>query len=253
MKKLRGVLSGIAVLVALAYGAFLLSRSRTFQLFGELVPRVETPRKVVALTFDDGPVTFTADEIVSTLRRHNVKATFFLCGAQMAEAPGVAERLLAEGHELGNHSWSHTRMVLKTPRFIRDEIEKTDALIRKTGYSRPIHFRPPYCKKLLLLPWYLDRTNRISITWDVDPESRPEVDADAQKLVADVLARVRPGSIVLLHPWYRGRSRTRQAVPAIIAGLHQRGYEFVTVSELLALDQQRYPTRQAQARSRSAF
>lgn len=239
MKKLLAVLSGIAVLAALAYGALLLSRSRTFQLFGEVVPRVETPRKVVALTFDDGPVTSTADEIVSTLRQHNVKATFFLCGAQMAEAPGVAESLLAEGHEIGNHSWSHTRMVLKTPRFIREEIEKTDALIRQAGYRGRIHFRAPYCKKLVLLPWYLYRNNRISITWDVDPESRSDIDADTQKIVADVLARVRPGSIVLLHPWYRGRSRTRQAVPAIIAGLRQRGYEFVTVSELLALDQQR--------------
>jgi peptidoglycan/xylan/chitin deacetylase (PgdA/CDA1 family) len=221
-----------SVLVAF-FSIWTLSRSRTFQLFGEIVPRVETERKVVALTFDDGPVANTVDEILAPLAKHGVKATFFVCGAEMERDPQVAAKLVAAGHELGNHSYSHKRMVFKSPSFIRSEFERTDALIRAAGHRGPIHVRAPYCKKLVGLPWYFARNERVHVTFDVEPESEPELDADMNLLVADVVQSVRPGSIVLLHPWYRGRERSRAAVPLIIERLQREGYELVTVNELL--------------------
>lgn len=229
-------LSIAAVLLLLfVYGTWHLSRARTFQLFGEIVPRVETDRKVVALTFDDGPQANTVDEILGTLAKHDVKATFFVIGAEIHEHPQAAAKLVAAGHELGNHSYSHRRMVLKSPSFIASELERTDALIRAAGHRGPIHFRAPYCKKLVGLPWYLARHGRTHVTWDVEPESTPEIDADTNRLIANVVENTRPGSIILLHPWYDGRGRTRAAVPVIIENLKRKGYAFVTVDELLRM------------------
>ncbi len=230
---MKGALSAILVLFVTLYGAFRYSKSRTHQLFGEIVPRVETERKVVALTFDDGPVAARADEVLASLG--STKATFFLCGAEMHDNPAVALRLIAAGHEIGNHTFHHDRLVLKSPRYIASEIESTDALIRAAGWQKPILFRAPYCKKLVMLPWYLSRHGRTHVTFDVEPETDPSIDGHADRIVGDVIARARPGSIILLHPWYGGREATRVAIAPVIATLRAKGYDFVTVSELLAL------------------
>lgn len=223
------------LLVAAAYATLQLGRSRTFQLFGEIVHRVETDRKVVALTFDDGPRTDTVDEILASLAKHGVKATFFVCGAEIENHHAAAKKLVAAGHELGNHSYSHVRMWFKSPSFIASEFERTDTLIRAAGHRGPIHVRAPYCKKLVALPWYFAKHGRIHVTFDVEPESDPGLDADASRLIAHVIDETEPGSIILLHPWYRGRERSRAAIDRIIAGLKEKGLELVTVDELLQL------------------
>ena len=223
----------LAIALAALYGTYRYSKSRQYQLFGTIVPRVETEKKVVALTFDDGPTTYAADEILAALGP--TRATFFLTGFGMIDSPAVAPRLVAAGHEIGNHTFHHDRMVLKSPSYIASEIESTDALIRAAGWRGPILFRAPFCKKLVGLPWYLSRHQRIDVTWDVDPNSDPEIDSHADRIVDYVLTNARPGSIILLHPWYHGRETTRAAIAPIIAELRARGYDFVTVSELLAL------------------
>jgi peptidoglycan-N-acetylglucosamine deacetylase len=223
------------VVILLVAGAWRLSKSTTYQLAGEIVPRVETSAKAVALTFDDGPTPEATDQVLSILKEKGVKATFFLMGAELEQHPELGRKIAGEGHELGNHSYSHTRMVLKTPWFIREEIERTDRLIRDTGYSGPIHFRPPFGKKLLLLPLYLARNQRITITWDVAPDSDPQVPADAEKIARHALDRARPGSIILLHVMYPGRIQSMAAVGPIIDGLKAKGFEFRTVSGLLSL------------------
>ncbi len=85
-----------------------------------------------------------------------------MIGRNVEKFPDLAERMVAAGHELGNHSYSHTRMVFGSYDFMRSEIERTDALIRSVGYTGPIHFRSPYGKKLLLLPLYLWRAGTSS-------------------------------------------------------------------------------------------
>lgn len=229
---MKRVLLALVVLLLVLCGAFAYSKSRTSQLFGVIVARVETPEKVVALTFDDGPTDYAADEILRNLG--DVKATFFLIGANVQECPAVAPRLVAAGHQLGNHTWSHNRMLLKSPSYIAREIETTDAQIRAAGWRGPILFRAPYSKKLVGLPWYLWRHDRVDVLFDVEPESDGRTDQHTDRIVADVLAHTRPGSIILLHPWYHGREATRAAIAPIITGLRARGYRFVTVSDLLA-------------------
>jgi peptidoglycan/xylan/chitin deacetylase (PgdA/CDA1 family) len=223
----------VGVLILAGFRAVI--RARTFQLFGELVARVDTGEPVIALTFDDGPIDTTLEGILAALAASNVRSTFFVVGDQLERSTDAGRRLVEAGHELGNHSYSHERMILTSAAAARVEVERTDALIRAAGHSGPILFRPPYGVKFVGLPWYLRQTRRTSVTWDIEPESYPEVASSASAIVEHVLERIRPGSIILLHPWYRAGEPTRQALPGIIEGAGQKGYRFVTVSDLLRL------------------
>jgi peptidoglycan/xylan/chitin deacetylase (PgdA/CDA1 family) len=228
-----GVLA-VASTLLVAWSAWKLSNARTLQLFGGIVPRVETAEPLVALTLDDGPSAGHTDEVLAILGEHDVKATFFLIGRKIQDNPGETQRLVAAGHEVGNHSLTHPRMIGKSLGFVQQQIEQTDALIRAAGYDGPVHFRSPYGKKLLVLPYYLWRTGRLNIFWDVAPEGYREVRADPQRIVDYVLAETRPGSIILMHVMAPSRRTSREALPGIIQGLKDQGYRFVTVSELLA-------------------
>lgn len=227
---------GVAVLAAASVvlpAAWQVSKSPRFQLLGASVHRVETERKLVALTLDDGPTPELTAEVLSILGQHRARATFFVTGSELARAPDLGSAIVRGGHELGNHSYSHTRMIGSSLAFIADELEQTDRLIRAAGHTGPIHFRPPYGKKLAALPYYLRETGRTSILWDIEPESDPAVAASPEQMVAHVLARVQPGSIILLHVMYPSRETSRRALPAILVALQARGYEIVPVSELL--------------------
>ncbi|NLE81315.1 MAG: polysaccharide deacetylase family protein [Rhodococcus sp.] len=205
--------------------------SRTYQLFGDIVSRVETGEKLVALTFDDGPTDRTP-EVLRVLAEADVPATFYVEGDQLRDLPEFGRQIVAAGHELGNHTASHRRMVFVGTDTVRREIETTDAAIRDVDYEGPITFRPPYGKKLYTLPRYLADHDRTTVTWDVEPDSAGSATTD--DIVGETLDQVRPGSIVLLHVMYPSREASLAAVPQIVAGLKDRGYSFATVSQLLA-------------------
>ena len=233
-RRARALLFTAALVVAGLVALRQISSSRTFQFFGQLVPRVNTSQKVVALTFDDGPTPEATEEVLAVLAEGHVRATFFVTGAELEKNMAEGKKIVAAGHELGNHTYSHGRMVLVTPSHVRREVERTDELIREAGYLGEIHFRPPYGKKLFVLPYYLSRTGRKTITWDVEPDSYPDVAADADKIAEHVLSRTRPGSIIILHVMYRSRAESLKAVKKVIEGLKAQGYSFKTVTELLA-------------------
>jgi peptidoglycan/xylan/chitin deacetylase (PgdA/CDA1 family) len=232
MRKKIVLLVGLA-LPLVVYGLWQLSKAKTFQVFGRIVSSVPGEERVVALTFDDGPSRAYTEEVLSILRENEVRATFFVTGQEVEANPDQASRIVADGHQLGNHSYSHQRLIFKSPTAIREEIERTDAAIRSAGFRDEILFRPPYGKKLFALPWYLDRTGRTTVTWDVEPESYPEV-TDARKIADHVLENVKPGSIVLLHVMYKSREESRKALPIIIDRLRKQGYKFLSVSDLLS-------------------
>jgi peptidoglycan/xylan/chitin deacetylase (PgdA/CDA1 family) len=235
MKRKFIILIGfLLVLFCVSFLIFQISKSRTFQLFGEIHPRVETSQKVVALTFDDGPTKAHTDEILQILREENILATFYLIGDEIRKNAGETEKIIAAGHEIGNHSFTHQRMVLVTPDFVKNEVEKTDELIRKAGFQNEITFRPPYGKKLFALPWYLSKNDRKSITWDVEPETYFEKSDD---IIKNTLDNTRNGSIILLHVMQDSGQESRNAVRPIIRGLKEKGFEFKKVSELIALKQ----------------
>ena len=225
----------ILVMIFLCVGIILfqISKSRTTQVFGEIYSRIETNQKVVALTFDDGPTHGKTEKILQILREENIKATFYLIGNDIEKNLGETEKIIAEGHEIGNHSYSHQRMILVTPSFVQHEIEKTDELIKKAGYKDEITFRPPYGKKLLTLPYYLSNKNRKTITWDVEPETFVE---NSDNIINYVVENTKSGSIILLHVMYKSRTESMKAVRPIIKNLKKKGYEFRTVSELISMN-----------------
>ncbi|MBF6098805.1 polysaccharide deacetylase family protein [Nocardia cyriacigeorgica] len=230
----RRVLVGAAVtlvvVVVLAVGGYYLINSRTFQLAGRIVDRVDTDDKVVALTLDDGPTT-KAPEVLRVLADAEVPATFYLNGRDLAAHPEFGAAIAAAGHEIGNHTYTHRRMVFVTPGTVADEVGRTDAAIRTTGYQGPITFRPPYGKKLWTLPKYLSDHDTTTVMWDVEPDSDPS--ASAEQIVAQTVREVRPGSIILLHVMFGNRANSLAAIPGIVAELKADGYRFVRVSELL--------------------
>lgn len=235
MRTLRRIAVVGLILVAILVGGYQLMNARTFQLFGTLVARAQTAEKVVALTFDDGPQPVYSEQVLAILDELGIKATFFVTGADLEQHMAQAQQIVAAGHALGNHSFSHQRMILVTPAFVRDEIERTDQLIREAGYSGAITFRPPYGKKLVALPYYLAQTNRTTIMWNIEPESDPAVAAASERIAADILSQARPGSIILLHVMYASGQPSRDALRDTVIGLQQAGYRFVTVPELLAM------------------
>ncbi len=223
--------------VAIFFLLLWLKSHRSPQLFGQCIHRVSTDQKVIALTFDDGPSSYT-EKILNVLRENGVQGTFFLLGRNAEKFPHLVRQIQEEKHEIGNHSYSHQPLIFKSQAFIRDEIEKTDAIIRHSGYSGTIHFRAPYGRKLLGLPWILQQSNRPHILFDVIPDdwACPGV----SKIVDRVLASAKPGSIVLFHDGNgdevgEDRSQTVQATEIVIQRLRADGYRFVTISELLTI------------------
>lgn len=218
------------------YSLFLLSKSRSFQIFGKIVNRVNTNQKVVALTFDDAPTKKTL-EVLDILKEKQIKATFYETGKGIEENSVVAAAIVEAGMEVGNHSYSHQRFLLKPLSFINTEIQKTNKLIRDSGYAGNITFRPPNGKKLFLLPWYLSTHDIKTITWDVEPDTYvhnlKEGDEKVKSIIDYTLKNTKPGSIILLHPFCESCESDRQAIPQIIDELQSKGYRFVTVSELL--------------------
>lgn len=208
-----------------------------FQLFGEIKHRAAIDEKLIALTFDDGPAPEKTQQLLQILQQEAIPATFFLTGEEVQRHPELLRLILADGHQVGNHSFHHERLVFKSPSYIRNEIEQTDDLLRQHGVDGLIYFRPPYGKKLLVLPWYLMKNHRISVTWDLAPEDFPQVAKDPQALADYTVKHARPGSIILLHVMYDSRVATMTAVPDIIRRLKAQGYRFVTVHELLRKEQ----------------
>jgi peptidoglycan-N-acetylglucosamine deacetylase len=231
-KKLIFIGIGVLAIILISAGLFKVTKLRTFQLFGGLTYQVETEEKVIALTFDDGP-TKNVDQLLPLLDQYKAKATFFLIGKDIEKHPEEAEKLVEAGHQIGNHTYSHNRMVLKSPSFIKEEIEKTDELIRKSGYQGEIDFRPPYGKKLVGLPYYLNKHNRETIMWTLEPETYY---TSADDKVNNVVENIKPGSIILLHPMYDQTSETIQVIEEILRELTDEGYTFVTVDELQEYD-----------------
>jgi len=230
LKKILTVLLVVSVLATLAWHY---SKSRNYQLFGEIISNVETDRKIVALTFDDGPWSSKyTQEVLSVLDELQVKGTFFLNGLGIEANLDDARKIVSSGHGIGNHSYSHKTLMLRGYQNIADEVGRTNELIRSAGYTGEIYFRPPFGKKLFMLPYYLDQTGMTTVTWDVEPETYIEASKNSSSMVEHVVANTRSGSIILLHVLGSKNNTARAALPEIVKQLRAQGYRFVLLEEL---------------------
>lgn len=189
------------------------------------------PKKLVALTFDDGPDPKYTAEILSILKRNQVRATFFVVGENAKKYPEIIKKEIEEGHEIENHTYTHPDLSQESNPRTGEEIQKTQQLLSEIGEIRLQFFRPP--KKL-----YRPETIQIAeangyktVLWSICVENQK---AKTPELMAQrVIAAARPGIIILAHDGRMDRSRTVQALPRIIEEYHNLGYEFVTLDELL--------------------
>jgi peptidoglycan-N-acetylglucosamine deacetylase len=208
-----------------------LANNLKFQVLGELVNHIDTKEKVVALTYDDGPNPPYTNQLLQLLERNQIRATFFVIGKIAEKHPEIVRLILSNGHEVGNHSYSHQPLIFKSPWYIRSEIEKTDKLLQQLGVEQEIHFRAPYGRKLIALPYLLSRMCKKNILWDLDSK---DYDALSYEAIENrVLEHVHPGSIILMHDGGGERSQTLIATEVLIKKLKENGYKFKTISELI--------------------
>ena len=193
--------------------------------------RAAAPR-YVALTFDDGPSGATTEQLLSALRQRNVQVTFFLCGYRMDEHPEQPALLAQAGHELGIHGYRHSYLNQLPPDQARAEIEDTAARIEALCGVRPRLLRPPGGLMNDTVRAIAREDGLPLILWSVDPEDWNCQDSDC--VARRILQHAENGSIILMHDLSESSIR---AAMTVIDTLQNRGYSFVTVSELAALTQ----------------
>ncbi|NQV18017.1 MAG: polysaccharide deacetylase family protein [Armatimonadetes bacterium] len=188
--------------------------------------------KIVALTFDDGPDPEYTIDILKILRNYNVQATFFITGKKAQEYPEIVRKLISNRQELGNHSYSHRSLILKTMNYVKSEIEKTDEILKSFGIQGEILFRPPYGRIDAISIMVFWKLQKKIILWDNGPKDFKCSSSD--EIVNKVLKKIKSGSIIVLHDGGGDRSNTVKAVEILIPELLKRGYLFKKVSELIS-------------------
>ena len=235
------VLTAVLIIAAvgLAFGLWFwwacAKPSSTF--FRPVLIRGPQEGKRISLTFDDGPSEQFTGQILDILREHQVPATFFVCGRNVEEHPDLLRRIVAEGHEVGNHTYSHLFVYFKSRRRMAEEIDRTQAIIEKVIGFRPKVFRPPYGARWFgLVPTLLERGMHM-ILWSA---AGYDWKKDVPGITEAALRELKPGAVILLHDGREtrpateiDRSRTVSALPGIIAGARQQGYTFAPLKDFL--------------------
>ena len=190
-------------------------------------------RKVVALTFDDGPGPDTP-AILAELKQLNVPATFFVIGANVQENPDAFRQVVAAGHEVGVHTWNHKDMTTLKPAEQKSEIETTAGEILSAGGVASRLFRAPYGSVDPSVLKQAEDAKLLSVLWDVDTVdwTRPTPD----QIVQSAVSQAQPGSIILMHDGGGDRASTVAALPRIVKELRAKGYQFATVGDLVISD-----------------
>ena len=222
------VAAAAAAVGTAAYGAF----HRNSSVFGSVLHRLPGSGQVVSLTFDDGPNPYATPLVLDALGRAGVHATFFFLGRHVERWPELARRAAAEGHQIGNHGYYHRKLQFRSASYVREDLGRGKRAIEAVCGVTPSHFRAPHGFRS---PWVTaiarslgERTVGWSLgVWDTD---RPGADVIAARTVDGA----RPGYILLLHDGdgydpVGDRMQTAQAVPAVVEGLHRRGFSFATL------------------------
>lgn len=185
----------------------------------------DTAKRKVALTFDDGPDPDYTEKLLDGLKKRDVKATFFLLGKQVDAYPEIVKRMYKEGHVIGNHSYDHVNLATLSDTDAANQIKRTNEAIHKITGKYPQYLRPPFGNE----PQNQDcAKDMITVLWDVDP-----LDwccGSSSNVVCKVIKSVKEGDIILLHD---ASKSSVEAALQIVDELTEKGYEFVTVEELI--------------------
>ena len=201
----------------------------------------------VAMTFDDGPHGANTPRLLEMLKQRKIHATFFMVGQCVAEFPDIVKKIVADGHEIANHSWSHPQLSTMSEAAVRDQLQKThDAIIAACGVT-PKVMRPPYgAFTARQRAWAHGEWGYKCILWDVDPLDWKVRSSEHVK--NEILKATVPGSIILAHDIHKS---TVDAMPETLDALLAKGFKFVTVSELVAMDKPVAPKPKATPASKT--
>jgi peptidoglycan/xylan/chitin deacetylase (PgdA/CDA1 family) len=204
-------------------------------------------KKVIALTFDDGPWPNTTAKVLDILKKNRIKSTFFVVGQNVKNYPDLTKQIVADGHVIANHTWHHWYHHMNA-QAAAYEVANTGDIIYQTTGVRTSLFRPPGGIMNNGVAAYAKNNKYAVIMWSADSMdySRPAV----PRLMNNIFREAKPGGIVLMHDGGGDRSHTVKALPEIISRFRKQGYEFVTVPELLEMQDQ-YPQLTAKNKSKS--
>ncbi len=183
--------------------------------------------KCIALTFDDGPGIYT-DKLLSYLQSYKAKATFFMIGPSAQRYPSIVKRVFDNGHQIGNHTWSHPSLPGLSPAQVQNEISSTNNILQGITGVKPTTLRPPYGATNAAVQRVVSNLGMSSILWSVD--TRDWADRNSNIVCNRTISNTRPGAIILMHDIHR---TSVDAVPCILQNLSSQGYQFVTVDKLL--------------------
>lgn len=193
------------------------------------ITRVRTARPVVAMTFDDGPHPSLTPQLLDILAQRQIRATFYVIGSRVVRQPELTRRIAAAGHEIGNHTWSHPSLSALSDDAVLSELDRTTWAVHEAVGRPPVTMRPPYGNLHGRQRLMVHGTRNLpTVLWSVDPEDwrRPGPSVVTERIVS----RSHPGAVILAHDIQGG---TVRAMPATLDRLIARGYQFVTVSELI--------------------
>lgn len=234
----RGLVAGLAALpFATAFAAPAVAQTAV----PLVLTRAATDRPDVALTFDDGPHPTLTPQLLDILAAYDARATFYVIGRNAARYPDILRRMVSEGHEIGNHTWSHPSLYGVSDQGMLRELERTSEAIQNAVGFAPVSVRPPYGNmypRQSQLVW--DALQMTTVMWSIDPLDwqRPGSSVVANR----ILSQHHAGAVVLGHDIH---GATVRAMPAVIDGMIARGYNLVQVSELMGRRVWPAPGRQA--------
>ena len=197
--------------------------------------RIKTDQKVIAITFDDGPHPKNTPRLLKMLKERNIRATFYVVGDMISSYPQVLKQTAEEGHEIGNHTVTHATLSRLSTSSLRKELANAHRQIVEITGIAPRTMRPPGgAIKSAQKDYMMKEFGYPTILWSVDPEDwkKPGVSVVASRLVKGAS----PGGILLVHDLH---SSTVDAMPSALDQLLAQGYRFVTLTELIAMDQSR--------------
>ncbi|HOW34854.1 MAG TPA: polysaccharide deacetylase family protein [Candidatus Omnitrophota bacterium] len=233
------ILISSAILAVFIIACFCVFFDQAILTRKETIYRVKTNEKKVALTFDDGPSPVWTPKILDELKKADIKATFFMIGHHVAEYPDVAKRVAQEGHEIGNHGYTHGALIYYTTEELEEELRYTDFMIRQVTGQITKYYRPPKAwitkrekEKIKAMGYHI-------VLWSLN--SKDWVTFDDKYIVKYILRNIQNGDILLFHDSGGvfkteggDRSETVSTIPLLAEKLKERGFKLVTVNELLS-------------------
>jgi len=241
MKKIKRILlvvSFMLLLLGLGVALFVIFFDQAVLVRKGTIYHIGCTDKLVALTFDDGPSPIWTPQILDALKESGVKATFFMLGRHVEEYPEIARRVKDEGHDIGNHSYKHPNLLFYNKYQLKDEILKAEEVIKTATGVTTKYFRPPKAWLSKREKKKIKEMGYEVILWSLN--SKDWVTFDDKYIIRYLVKNVRPGDIILFHDSGGAfsveggdRHETVLTIPRLVEKLKEKGYRFVTITELL--------------------